>query len=192
MGSTAGKIKERRLERMRLGQSTCDFVALPSDRETRLAIVPLVEAEYRNVLAEIQEMNMPDDLAGAAVKDRAQSQWILTYAIREPDDLTQRVYESDQESTAVEKLIDDLEVGDIDELIDRYNEMVEQSSPSIEGIPTEELERLKKALQEMDWNELSGSAWFAAKRFLFRIMPSPLLDNSPGSTSTNSLTTTND
>src|SRR3954462_13040028 len=169
---------------MRLGQAVCDYDTLPSDPEMRLCIVPLTEAQYKQVLEKVAEMEQADNLAGMAIRDRVQGEEILVRSIREESDLTQLVYED------VDEMLEDLDQVDIDELLDRYNEMVEKASPSIEGIPVEELERLKKALQTMDWNALSGRAWYAAKRFLSEIMPTPLLDNLLGSTSTNSLTTT--
>lgn len=182
--STKEKIHERRLERMRLGQAVCDYVTLPSDPEIRLAIVPLTEADYRNVLQKVAKLGVADDLAGVQMKDRVQASEICVRAIREEHDLQQRVYDDVSEMEA------DLEIQDIDHIIDCYNEMVAQSSPSLEQLPPEEFEALKKALAEMDWNDLSGSAWYAARRFLSRIMPSPLLDKSPGFSSTPSLTTT--
>lgn len=192
VGSTAGKVKERRLERMRLGQAVCDFVALPSDPEMRIAIVPLTEAEYWKVLNEINELNLPDDLAGLQIKDRVRAQQTLVWAIRESDDLTKRVYTDTPEQSAVEAMLEDLDVGDVDEIIDRYNEMVDKSSPSLDGLPPEELERVKKVLQETDWNALSGSSWYALKRFLSTISPQLQQGNSPGSTSTSKSTTTNE
>ena|SRR5215469_5199003 len=181
---TREKIRERRLERMRLGQAVCDYVTLPSDPEIRMCIVPLTEADYRQVLQKVSSLNTPDDLAGVQMKDRVQAEEILVRAFREENDLTKRVYET------TEQLNEDFTIYDIDHAIDVYHEMVEQSSPSLDQIPPEEFESLKKTLQTMDWNALSGSAWYAAKRFLSRITPSPLLDKSPGSSSTNSLTTT--
>lgn len=192
MASTAERIKERKINRMRLGQAVCDFVSLPSDPEIRVAIVPLTEAEYLKVLNEVNEIQMGDDLAGVTVKDRVTAQQTLVWAIREPEDLTERVYVDNDEATAMDQLLETLDVGDIDEIIDRYNEMIEQASPSLDGIPDEELENLKKALQQMDWNALSGGAWYAAKRFLSRITPSPLLDNSPGFMYSNSSTSTSE
>jgi hypothetical protein len=171
---------------MRLGQAVCDYVTLISDRELRLCIVPLTEAEYRRVLEKVGELNLADNLAGFSIRDRVQSQEILVRAIREEDDLSQQVFHR------VDEMLDVLEVPDVDELIDRYNEMMHIASPSLDAIPTSEIEQIKKALQEMDWNALSGPAWYALKRFLSKIMPSPLLDNWPGSISTNSLTTTSD
>ena len=173
--TTKDKIRERRLARMRSGQATCDYVVLPSDPEIKLAIVPLTEADYRNVLEKVAAVDSGDDLAGVQIKDRVQAEEILVRAIREEHDLSVRVYDD------VDELLEQFEIHDIDHAIDCYNEMVFQSSPSLDGIPPQELEHLKKALQEMDWNDLSGSAWYAAKRFLSKIMPSPLLDKSPGS-----------
>jgi hypothetical protein len=186
MTDTMEKIRERRLDRMRLGQAVCDYVTLPSDDEIRLCIVPLTEAEYLQALEKVRDTKANDDLPGMAIRDRVQSQEILVRSIREEDDLTQKVYAS------VEEMLESLEVADIDELIDKYNEMTAISSPALDGIPEGEFQDLKKRLQTMDWSALSGRSWYAAKRFLSTITPSPLLDNSLGSTSTNSSTTTSE
>lgn len=184
------EIKQRRLERMRLGQAVADYVTLPSDPETRVAIVPLIEADYLNVLQQVSNMQIADDLAGLSLRDRIQAQLLLVYAIRYHNDLTVRVYETR------EQLINAAEGGleqiDMDECYASYQEMIATASPSIDGIPPEEFENLKKVLQEMDWSALSGRQWYAAKRFLSAISPSPLLDNSPGYGSILKSTTTND
>lgn len=184
--TTRERIRERRLDRMRLGQAVCDYVEIPSDPGMKLCIVPLTEAQYRQVLEKVSKASVPDDLAGVQLKDRIQAEEILVRAIREEHDLTQRVYEN------TDQMLEDFDDYDIDHLIDEYNEMTHKASPSLDGIPPQELENLKKALQRMDWNALSGSAWYAAKRFLSRISPTPLLDNSPGSTSIPSPTTTSE
>ena len=183
---TKEKIRERRLDRMRLGQAVCDFVDLPSDSELRLCIVPLTEAQYVQVLAKVRDVRASDDLPGLAIRDRTQAQEILVRAIREEDDLTKRVYGD------VNEMLEDLEVQDVDALIDGYNEMMAKVSPTLEGISKEEMEELKKILQTMDWNALSGRSWYAAKRFLSTLSPELLQVNSPGSTSTNSSTTTSE
>lgn len=183
-GSTREALMARKLARMRLGQDACDFVTLTSDPEVRFAIVPLTEAEYYQALEKVAEMTVPDSLAGAQLQDRRRAQEILVRAIREEFDLTKQVFQRVDELLAV------VDVNDIDELVDGYNAMTARSSPSIEGIPPEEFQNLRELLQVMDWNALSGRAWYAAKRFLSEISPSPLLDNSPGSSSISTLTTT--
>lgn len=184
MSTTEEKMIERRLARMRMGQDVCDFVSIPSDSEIRFAIVPLTEAEYTQALEKVANMVVPDNLAGAQLQDRRRAQEILIRAIREESDLTQQIF------TSVDGLLAVIEVNDVDVLIDAYNQMTARSSPSIEGISAEEFRNLKELLQVMDWNALSGRAWFAASRFLSEISPSPLLDNSPGSSSTSTLTMT--
>jgi len=171
---------------MRLGQAACDYVDLRSDPEIRLCIVPLTEAQYVQVLAKVVETKASDDLPGLAIRDRVQANEILVRAIREEDDLMQRVYNN------IEDMLEDLEAQDIDALIDGYNEMMATASPSLEGIPQKEMDELKKILQTMDWNALSGRSWYAAKRFLSTISPELLQVNSPGSSSTNSSTTTSE
>ena len=186
MAGTKEKIQERKLQRMRLGQAACSYVQLLSDPEIRVALVPLTEAEYEQCLEIVSALTAQDNMAGFALRDRRQAQEILCRSIREEDSLEDRVY------STIDEMMTDLEVSDIDKLIDEYNEMTEQSNPSIEGIPIEEIDRLKKVLQEMDWSELSGRSWYAAKRFLGTLPPQLLMGNGRGFTSTKSLTTTNE
>jgi|SRR5262245_28926264 len=184
--TTKERIRERRLDRMRLGQAVCDFVELPSDPEIRVCIVPLTEADFLKVIEKTKDVEAADDIAGMALRERVQTEEMCARAIREEHDLTQRVYSN------IEDMLEDLQVEDIDEIFDRYKEMTQKSSPSLEGIPDEEFVEIKKLLQAMDWSALSGQSWYAAKRFLSTITPSPLLDSLPGFTSTNSLTTTSE
>jgi hypothetical protein len=186
LADTKEKIRQRRFDRMRLGQAVCDYVSLPSDPEIRLCIVPLTEADYLQVLEKVRDTVASDDLPGMAVRDRVQAQELVLRTVREEDDLSIRVYES------VGDMLEDLEVADIDEIYDKYVEMTQKSSPSIDGIPESELDEIKKLLQAMDWSVLSGRSWYAMKRFLSTITPSPLLDNSPGFSSTNSSITTSE
>lgn len=186
METTKDKIRQRRLDRMRLGQAVCDYVTLPSDSEIRLCIVPLTEADYLQVLEKVRDVPAKDDLPGMTIRDRTMAQEIVLRSIREESDLSVRVYDF------VEDMLEDLEVSDVDDVYDAYMEMTARSSPVLDGIPPEEFEEIKKLLQVMDWNALSGRSWYALKRFLSTITPSPLLDNSPGSTSTKSSTTTSE
>src|SRR5215471_21599861 len=125
---TREKIRERRLERMRLGQAVCDYVSLPSDPEIRVCIVPLTEADYLKVLEKVNSVIANDDIAGMAVRERTQAQEICVRAIREEHDLTKRIYDR------ADEMLEDFEVADVDEIFDRYREMTQQSSPSLEGI----------------------------------------------------------
>jgi len=186
METTRDKIRQRRLDRMRLGQAVCDYVTLTSDPEIRLCIVPLTEAEYLQVLEKVRDVPADDNLPGMAIRDRTTAQEILVRAIREESDLSTRVYND------VEDMLEDLEVSDIDDVYDAYMEMTARSSPALDGIPDEEFDELKKLLLAMDWSVLTGRSWYALKRFLSTITPSPLLDNSPGSTSIRSSTTTSE
>lgn len=185
-------IATRKLERMRAGQSVCSFANLISDPEIRVALVPLNEAEYEQCLEIVAEMQAEDNVAGFALRDRKQAQEILVRAIREESDLTQRVYVGNENQSAVAEMMESLDVSDIDQLIDEYNEMSALANPRADGIPPEELERLKKVLWEMDWNEFSGRSWYALKRFLGLIMPELQQANLHGSTSTPSSTTKSD
>jgi hypothetical protein len=180
------QIEERRLTRMRMGQEVCEFATLVSDEEIRVALVPLLESEYEQVLIGVSRLQAEDNIAGVALRDRRQAQEILVRAIREPENLQARVYES------MKEMLDDLTVQDIDHLYDEWNAMTAKLSPAADGIPPEEFENLKKALSGLNWNELSGRQWFAAKRFLFEVMPLLPLDKLLGFGLTNSSTTKNE
>lgn len=183
---TAEKLRQRRLDRMRLGQTVGDVHPLLSDPEIQVALVPLTEAEYIQCLESTTNKEIPDNVAGAAIRDRYNSAELLLRACREPHDLETRMFES------LDELADALEVNDINFLQDMYFEMVETASPAIDGIPPEDLDELKKALQEINWNELSGRQWYALQRFLFSIMPELLQGNVLGSGLISKLTTTSE
>lgn len=181
-----GLLKERRLARMRLGQAVFELFPLPSDPEIRIALVPLNEAEHENCLSVAASLNAPDNIAGNMLRDRAESREVLSFAIRDPKDPMTRIYSSGREVS------EDLEPVDVGFLMERYYEMADSNSPSIERLPENEQAELKKALQMMDWNELSGRQWYAASRFLLSLMPKPLGDNLLGFGSTTPSITTNE
>jgi hypothetical protein len=172
---TADRIKQRRLDRMRLGNSVCSIEKLVSDPEIRVALVPLTEAEYDFTLEVISTVQLPDTVIALQRIDRQHQREIMAIAIREPNDLDQRMFKSAHEVGEA------LETADVNFLWESYLEMVDQSSPSIDSIPPDEIELLKKVLQTIDWNELSGRSWFALKRFLSAISQEPHLANSLGS-----------
>lgn len=183
---TAEKLRERKLNRMRLGKSVADVHSLLSDPEIKVALVPLTEAEYIQCLESTASQNISDDNAGVVIRDRYNTAEVLLRAAKEPDDLEQPMFDS------IEELTEALEVNDINFLQDAYFEMVETSSPALDGIPPEDLEDLKKALQTIDWSVLSGRQWYALRRFLFSIMPELLQGNSFGSGSISKWITQNE
>lgn len=180
MPTTAEVIQEHRLARMRAGQNVAEPVGLLSLPDVRIFIVPLTEAEFMEVLEEVSRIPAPADFSGMQVRDRRHTQAVVVRAAREPEDYSKRVWQT------IPEMMQMLEVADVDEIFLRYQEMTALASPSLDGIPPEEFENLREAFLRMDWNALSGRAWFAFKHFLSLISPSPLLDNSPGFGSTNS------
>jgi hypothetical protein len=179
---TAQKLAERKLDRMRLGQSACDIHPLLSDPEIRVALVPLTEAEYLVGLESAIKMNVPETIMGNQARDRRLQEETLLRAIREVDDLTQQTFET------LEQLNELLDHSDISYLMDMYFEMIAESSPSIDGLSETDIEDVKKVLKEMDWNVLSGRQWYALKRFLSTLGQEQLLAKSLGSTSISKLT----
>src|SRR5262245_4731334 len=180
-------LQERRLDRMRAGQALAEIVPLISDSEIRVALVPLLEVDYRQVLSIIARIDVPDSMTGLQYQNRVQSEELLLRSLRDPKDLNSWLFSS------VEEMNDVLEVSDIDMLIDHFTEISENANPAIDRIDPEEFEVLKKVLQTMDWNALSGRSWYAAKRFLGALTLDGLLrGRSLGSISTRQSTSTSD
>ncbi len=184
--ATLDRLKERRLDRMRQGQAVAERYPIPSDPEVHFLMVPLLESEYEMALQVASQIPASDNVPGMELRERIQSKEILAFSIREPSDLSKRVFENGNQ------IGEFMEIQDINFLMDMYLEMVDQTSPSLDGIPEQELENLKKVLQEISWSELSGKQWYAAKRFLLSIFPDLLTDRLLGFSSTNNAITTSD
>lgn len=178
MAITAEQIKARRIERMRLGQSTCQIINLP-DAELRFALVPLTEEEFDMGIAYSASIDVEDNLGGAEKRDRAQMHSDIFHAARQVEDLNVKYFDSIE---AVKQL--DLE--DINRITQMYVHMSIEVSPSLDGISEEELEELKKASGEIAWSELNGPQWIALKHYLLLTMPELLMAKLSGSTSIDS------
>lgn len=181
--TTFAEYRERKLERLRLGQATCEMTELLSDPETRIALVPLIEAEYSNSLHEADKVDAGDNPAGLALRDEIQRKWVIYYAARTVGNLQQLFFDDASE-------VGELDAADINYLYDLYLEMVAQVSPSMMGLSEEDFIELKKVLPLIVWSELSGSQWYAAQRFLNSIQPLLRTANSSGSRSIRTSTTT--
>lgn len=174
--------QERRLARMRAGQTVFEVVELFSDPETRLALVPLTDAEFQNALTvAASHIEIPDTDHGVVLKDRIQANGVILKSAREVDDITKPFFQTYEEVAMLDK-------ADIDYLIDWYQQMVANSSPSIDGLTEEQVDELKKVLSTMDWSELSGQQWYAAKRFLMTLTIQQRQAKLPGSFSIKPLT----
>jgi hypothetical protein len=163
------------LEKMRLGQQSCEIVHLLSDPEIRMALVPLTEGEYRRSLEVAAELPIGGEYnqAHALVRDEVQKEHLLFFAAREVSDLSEKWFDTPAD-------VEDLEAHDVNHLYDVYLEMVYENSPSMMGMTEEDFEALKKALGRIEWSELSGQQWYAAQRFLNSIQPILLTVRSSG------------
>lgn len=147
------------LEKMRLGQNSCEVVELPSDPEIRLALVPLTEGEYRRSMEIAEQLQLRDNVASAMVRDQVQKEAIIFFSAREIRDLNEHFFDSHAD-------VSDLDASDLDFIYDIYLEMVATVSPPLMGLSEEDFDALKKVLPRIEWSELSGTQWYAAQRFL--------------------------
>jgi hypothetical protein len=176
-------IKEgSRLRRMRLGQDAPEFEYLKSNPEIRVALVPLTEAESEYSLKAAMQLPAEDNAQGILYRDRWQQVCDLWQAIREPNDISKKVFGS------AEEMAEELESSDINFLSESYMRMLDDSSPLQDGVTDEQLEELKKAFVTIDWSVLSGKAWWHLKQCLSLLGQEPLKVKLPGSSSMESLT----
>lgn len=174
---------QRKIERFRMGQAAYETVSMLSDPEVRVSLVPLTEAEYSNSLNEADKVMAGENAAGIAYREEVQRKHILFHACRVADKPEVKFFSSPQE-------VGELDYTDISFLFDNYLEMTAKVSPSMMGIPEAEFDDLKKALQEIQWSELSGSQWYAAQRFVNSIQTLLHMDRSSGFHSTTPSTPT--
>lgn len=177
MARSADELRQKRVEKIRAGQQSGEPVALLSDPEQRMMLVPLTQNELMNTLSMAAMLTFDDNMAGQAARDELQRTEILAVSAREVSDLEKRYYQDGQ-------AVGELEAHDINHLFDVYLEMVAEQNPSIMGLSEKDFDDLKKALQTMRWAELSGPQWYAAQRFLNSIRSVLLTVKLPGSSST--------
>lgn len=171
---------------MRMGQEVPDFAYLRSNPEIRMAIVPLLEREAQLAWVQAADAEVRDNAYGVEARDKILKCWTLAYALRQPDNIDQRVFESGEQ---LAEELDDIDVGWLGE---QYEATTEYASPALEGLTDEQMSELKKVLDTIDLNELSGRAWWLLKAFLLTVSGDQLRDRSLLHTSTPSLTGTSD
>lgn len=178
--------KHSRIARMRMGQDAPELVTLPSAPEVQFALVPLTESEHNMAIMYAASIDAPDNVLGIEMRDRAEQIHSLWQALREPNDLEKRVFDS------VDEMANLLERIDLNNLGDYYLRMIDESSPSLDGLSDEDLETLKKALLSLDMSVLFGKPWWHLKGFFSTLSPTQLRVKLPGSLSTPTSTMTND
>jgi hypothetical protein len=178
--------EKKRLTRMRLGQDAPEIVPLKTVPEVRVALVPLTEAQYHNALQSAASLDVAENAYGLEERDRTLQVMTLLYSVRDPSDPSKQLFQT------ADELSSEFEAVEVNWLMDHYARMVDDSSPASEGFSDEELGELKKALETIEWNALSGKPWWHLKSFLLTISPEQLKVNSFGSTLTKRLTGTSD
>jgi hypothetical protein len=185
MGAISEAIKKsNRLKKMRLGQEAPTFVNLRG--ENRIALVPLIEAEEEMAWVEASHLGAEDNTYGQQGMDKRFRSSTLFYAMRNPDNLKERVFDS------LEELLETLNSDEINGLAEEYQMMMEFSSPKLDGVSEEELVELKKVLEMIDWNVLSGRPWWYLRNFLSSLTRTQLQDSSFGLSLIKSLTGTSE
>jgi len=180
------QIKEaNRMTRMRLGQEAPEFPALLAHPEIRVAMVPLAERDTQAGVIYAASLGFPDNAAGLQASNRAVVHSDVWHSLRDPDDLTRKVFPS------IEALVDELGPEEIDHLADHLTLLMDYASPTADGLTDKMLDDLKKASERIEWNALSGRRWAITKLYLSIFAPELLAVSLSGSGSTDSLTSTN-
>lgn len=177
---TYEEMMENRLAKLRLGQAAGEIVTL-LDGETRLCLVPLIDAEYVKALTIADRLDAGNNAAGMLLRDQVQREAILSFSAREVNDWQETFF---KDMTEVAKL----GAHEVNYLFDIYLEMTAVNSPSLNMLSDEDFEALKKVWTLIQWSELTGQQWYAAKRFLDSIQPNLLAASLSGSNSTSGLT----
>jgi len=165
---------------MRLGQLAPEFVDIPSMNGIRVALVPLIEAESQRGMMRAAELEVPDNVAGIQLRNRAALESDVYHAMRDPENIDKQLFES------VDTMVEELEPSDIDALADHLMTLMEYASPSIDGLSEEDLLDLKKGFAEIDLRVLTGQQWAAVKLCFQALLPNLLAVKLRGTLSTDS------
>lgn len=177
---TYDRMMENRLAKMREGQAAGEIVDF--DDEGRCVIVPLTDGEWLKALSLADQLVTEGTEAGFLAREEYLKSAVLLFACRE-----MRNYEEFFFNTIEE--VQTLGHHEITRVHDEYLEMVAAASPPFLAMSDEDLEALKKVWEQIEWSELSGRQWYAARRFLNLLNPASRQGNSFGLRSTRSLTT---
>lgn len=160
------QLKEQtRIKRIRMGQDAPEMVPIPSNESVRLALVPLTEAESMQGMIRAATVEAPDNIVGARIREREAMLSDIWLALRDPDNPSERAFDSIREMTET------LEPNDIDHMIDQLSILMDYASPTLDGISDEELDNLKKAFVLIDWRGLTGRRWSALRLCLSLLLP---------------------
>lgn len=165
----------RNLRQMRLGQAAAEKVELPGleGSGAEFLLLPLTEAEILEAMKAVGNSDLPDNLVGLEIADRMYNIEVLIRAIREPGDVTQRVF------WTAEEFSKELTSVDIEFLIMRLAELSVEAG-GIEALTDEELADLKKEVGTTKLNELSTKQAVVLRRCLSTLKELHL-DNGVGS-----------
>lgn len=170
--------KRYRLARMRQGQEAPELVDIPSMDGIRVAMVPLSEGESQQSMLAAADLEVRDNPAGWQFRNRAALEQDVWRACREPANPEQLIWESPQ------VMCDELDPSDVDYLAMRLTALMDYASPSLASLTEEQIDALKKALQKIEWRELTGTRAAAARVFLSHLFPELLAASLSGFTST--------
>jgi len=178
-----GKIREQIMEqtrfaRMRMGQLVGDDCAIPSMPELRVKLVPLTEAEVMAGITRAAGVDAPDNTVGMQLWNRTVRESDVWHAMREPEDLQQKVFATPEEMTEL------LTPDDIDIIADKLVALTQMFSTSLADMDGEEVTRVKELLARIEPSALTGRPAAALVLLLSVLTPTSLRDNSPSSTST--------
>jgi hypothetical protein len=179
-GSLNDLLRNRRIERMRLGNQVAEPVPLLSDPSIKFGLRILTEAEYDQCLRVVANAGLPDNIPGARAMDRQERIEILFRSLCDHENPGKPIFESSQQ------MVETLSPQDIDQLANKYSELASDYSPSPVTLQEDEVNFLNQLFQDFQWKDISGRQLLNLNRFLSSLSPEQLQGNLPGYFSTNS------
>src|SRR3954464_13990023 len=91
---SATEIKQRRIERMRLGQTSATIESFVTDPEQRVALVPLTQGQYIVSLQVAGALPLDDNIATRVAREEMRRFEVFAVSCREVEDLTKPYFEN--------------------------------------------------------------------------------------------------
>lgn len=150
------------LHKIKNGKKNTKLVEFPGST-TKVALVILSSNEITQAKVASDAYILEKKISGDTYMDMAFQQEIIFRALRDKDNLENRLADNIDEIRA-------LEVNELAYLQVQYNLFQQENSPFLSAVTEEQLDILKKTLEIMSLKDLSGESLVALRSFLLSLV----------------------
>lgn len=150
------------LQKIKSGKKNYKIIKFPGTDEN-VAIVLLSSDETTMAKLKADEFNKKNNITDEIYLDKSIQEYIIFYALRDPEDLNKKVAES------IDELKQSITVNDLAYLMIEYTNLSNETNPLINSLTEEMFEELKKTLEKTSLKDLNGESLLSLRNFLMSL-----------------------